>query len=76
MTSLILRLLPSEVRLCVQLGQRILASLDTKQEREAAALKFAETLKDGKITTIEWTSLGKSLGIFKGNGRGSAKSET
>jgi hypothetical protein len=70
MTSMILRLLPAEIRLCVQLGQRILASLDTKAEREAAAVKFTDALKDGKITTIEWTSLGKSLGIFKGNGRG------
>jgi hypothetical protein len=62
--------------MCVQLGQRILASLDTKAEREAAAAQFAETLKDGKITTIEWTQLGKSLGIFKGNGRGKHKHET
>jgi len=69
MTKLILKLLPAEIRLCIQLGQRILGSLDTKAEREAAALKFTEALKDGKITTIEWTSLGKSLGIFKGNGR-------
>jgi cobalamin biosynthesis protein CobD/CbiB len=42
----------------------IVQSLDTKEERLAAAETVMEALSDGKITTIEWTKIGKSLGVF------------
>lgn len=42
----------------------IVQSLDTKEERLAAANTVIQALEDGKITTIEWTKIGKSLGVF------------
>ena len=56
--------LSKEKKVLLDLALHIVQSLDTKEERLAAANTVMEALKDGKITTIEWTKIGKSLGVF------------
>ena len=56
--------LSKEKKVLLDLALHIVQSLDTKEERLDAANTVMEALKDGKITTIEWTKIGKSLGVF------------
>ena len=56
--------LSKEKKILLDLAMHIVQSLDTKEERLAAANTVVTALKDGKITTIEWTKIGKSLGVF------------
>ena len=56
--------LNQEKKALLDLGVHIVQSLDTKEERIEACKIVMEALKDGKITTIEWTKIGKSLGVF------------
>ena len=56
--------LSKEKKVLLDLAMHIVQSLDTKEERLAAAETVMEALRDGKITTIEWTKIGKSLGVF------------
>ena len=56
--------LSKEKKVLLDLAMHIVQSLDTKEERLAAAETVMEDLSDGKITTIEWTKIGKSLGVF------------
>ena len=53
-----------EKKVLLDLALHIVQSLDTKEERIAAANMVLDSLEDGKITTIEWTKIGKSLGVF------------
>ena len=62
----ILKLLPEDKRLLLQLAIRITASLDTAKERKAVAEYGAEMLKDGKVTVGEWAKFGSKLGILSG----------
>ena len=62
----ILKLLPEDKRLLLQLAIRITASLDTARERKAVAEYGAEMLKDGKVTVGEWAKFGSKLGILSG----------
>lgn len=56
--------LSKEKKVLLDLAMHIVQSLDTKEERLTAAETVMEALRDGKITTIEWTKIGKSLGVF------------
>jgi|TARA_X000001388_G_scaffold75231_1_gene69580 hypothetical protein len=56
--------LSKEKKILFDLALHIVQSLDTKEERIAAANMVISSLEDGKITTIEWTKIGKSLGVF------------
>ena len=61
----LMRFLSEDKKALFLLGQRIVGSLDTPVERKLAAEKIMATLSDGHIPPIEWTSLGKTLGVFK-----------
>ena len=63
--NFLLGLLPADTRNLIKLGQQIVSALDTPQERKAAIDQGIKMLQDGKITPIEWTQWGKSLGVFK-----------
>ena len=56
--------LSKEKKVLLDLALHIVQSLATKEERIAAANMVLDSLEDGKITTIEWTKIGKSLGVF------------
>ena len=56
--------LNQEKKALLDLGVHIVQSLDTKEERIEACKTVQEALKDGKVTTIEWTKIGKALGVF------------
>ena len=56
--------LSKEKKVLLDLALHIVQSLDTKEERIAAANMVLDSIEDGKITTIEWTKIGKSLGVF------------
>tara|TARA_R100000900_G_scaffold23653_1_gene18813 strand:- start:162 stop:368 length:207 start_codon:yes stop_codon:yes gene_type:complete len=56
--------LSKEKKILFDLALHIVQSLDTKEERIAAANMVINALEDGKITTIEWTKIGKALGVF------------
>ena len=62
----VLKFLPEEKRQLIVLGQRVISSLDTAEERSAAVANGIEMFKDGKVTVAEWARFGKVLGIFKG----------
>ena len=62
----ILKLLPEDKRLLLQLAIRITSSLDTARERKDVAEYGAEMLKDGKVTVGEWAKFGSKLGILSG----------
>ena len=62
----ILKLLPEDKRKMLELGMRIVASLDTKAERQAAIDYGIQMLDDGKVTVGEWAKFGSKLGILTG----------
>jgi|TARA_R110000744_G_scaffold130301_1_gene237956 hypothetical protein len=62
----ILKLLPEDKRLLLQLAIRITSSLDTARERKDVAEYGTEMLKDGKVTVGEWAKFGSKLGILTG----------
>jgi hypothetical protein len=66
MMNVLLRLLPSDKRLLLQLAMRITSSLDTAEERKAVAEYGAKMLEDGKVTVGEWSRFGSKLGILTG----------
>jgi len=63
--NFLLALLPTDTKNLITLGQQIISALDTPAERKAAINQGIKMLQDGKITPIEWTQWGKSLGVFK-----------
>ena len=56
--------LSKENKTLLDLSMHIVQSLDSKEERIGAANIVINALEDGKITTIEWTKIGKALGVF------------
>ena len=62
----ILKLLPKDKRNMLELGMRIVASLDTGAERKAAVDYGIHMLKDGKVSVAEWAKFGSKLGILRG----------
>jgi len=67
MYSLLLKLVPADVRALIEMATRIVAHLDTGQERKAFAkyvLKALET--DGSLTVAEWASIGSRARILRG----------
>ena len=65
MLALLMKFLPADKRALLDLALRMVASLDTAQERQAVADYGLEMLADGKITITEWSAFGKRLGVFK-----------
>jgi hypothetical protein len=69
----LLKFLPADKRMLLELALQVTAALDTAEERRAAADYGIKMLSDGKVTVAEWARFGKVLGIFKpanGNGGG------
>ena len=62
----ILKLLPKDKRNMLELGMRIVASLDTATERKEAVDYGIHMLKDGKVSVAEWAKFGSKLGILRG----------
>ena len=62
----ILKLLPKDKRNMLELGMRIVASLDTGAERKAAIDYGIQMLDDGKVSVGEWAKFGSKLGILTG----------
>ena len=62
--SIFLRFLPAESRALVELGRRIVGSLDTAEERKAAVAYGTKMLADGKVTFTEWMRFGETLGFL------------
>ena len=62
----LLRFLPEDKRVLLELAMRIVGSLDTAAERKAVAAYGAKMLDDGKVTVCEWAKFGSKLGILTG----------
>ena len=62
----ILKLLPKEQRNMLELGMRIVASLDTGAERKEAIDYGLHMLQSGKISVTSWAKFGSKLGILTG----------
>mgnify|MGYP003154575380 CR=1 FL=1 len=65
MLALLMKFLPADKRALLDLALRMVASLDTPEERKAVADYGLEMLADGKVTITEWSAFGKRLGVFK-----------
>jgi hypothetical protein len=61
----LLKFLPEETRQMVLLGQRIIAALDTPEERRVAIQYGIEMLEDGRVEVGEWAKFGSKLGILR-----------
>ena len=61
----LLRFLPEDTRQMVLLGQRIIAALDTPEERRVAIQYGIEMLEDGRVEVGEWAKFGSKLGILR-----------
>ena len=59
------KVLSEDKKALLDLALRMVAALDTPEERKAAALKGIKMFDDGKVTITEWSSFGKTIGIFK-----------
>ena len=62
----LLRFLPEDKRVLLELAMRIVGSLDTAAARKAVAEYGARMLDDGKVTVGEWAKFGSKLGILTG----------
>jgi hypothetical protein len=62
----LLKFVSSDMRQTIVLGQRILASVDTAEERREAIAYGIKMLGDGKVTVGEWARFGSKLGILSG----------
>jgi hypothetical protein len=60
----LIRLLPKEYKQMVELAQRIISQLDTKEERKAALEYGIAMMEDGKVEVGEWSKFGSKLGIL------------
>jgi len=65
MLSLLMKFLPADKKALLDLALRMVASLDTPEERQAVANYGIKMLADGKVTVPEWAAFGKKLGVFK-----------
>ena len=62
----IMKFLPKDKRDMLELGMRIVASLDTGAERKEAIDYGIKMLEDGKVSVGEWAKFGSKLGILTG----------
>jgi len=62
----LLKFIPEDKRLMIELGMRIVSSLDTAEERKDAVDYGIAMLADGKVSVPEWARFGKKLGILRG----------
>ena len=62
----ILKLLRKDNRNMLELGMRIVASLDSGAERKEAIDYGIKMLEDGKVSVAEWAKFGSKLGILRG----------
>ena len=65
MHTMLVKFLPKDKRALLDLALRMVASLDTPEERKAVAVYGLRMLEDGKVTITEWAAFGKKLGVFK-----------
>tara|TARA_R110002020_G_scaffold220045_1_gene427902 strand:- start:122 stop:334 length:213 start_codon:yes stop_codon:yes gene_type:complete len=61
----LLKFVPEDKRNLIVLGQRIIACLDTAEERKAAVDYGIQMLADGRVTVGEWSQFGSKLGILR-----------
>ena len=67
----LLRFLPQDTKDLIILGQRIIASLDTPEERRAA-VKFgiqmlsSDSEGGSRVTVAEWARFGSKIGCLRG----------
>ena len=60
----LLRFLPADTRLMVELGMKIVQALDTPEERRVALAHGIDMLRDGSVTVGEWAKFGSLLGVL------------
>mgnify|MGYP005831296901 CR=1 FL=1 len=65
----LIRFLPKEYQALLVLAQRIISSFDTKEKAMEFFEVVADSLKDGKIKTTEWSKIGSKAGIFNTRGK-------
>jgi hypothetical protein len=65
MLNLLMKFLPADKKALLDLALRMVASLDTPEERKAVADYGLKMLADGKVTVPEWGAFGKKLGVFR-----------
>jgi hypothetical protein len=73
MLQMLMRFLPADKRAMVELAMRMVAKLDTADERKAVAEWGIQAFQDGRLSVSEWATLGGKLGILTGprrNGNG------
>jgi len=61
----VLRFLPEDTRQLIELGQRIVARLDTPEERREAIQYGIKMFADGRVEVGEWARFGSRLGVLK-----------
>ena len=61
----LLKFVPEDKRNLIVLGQRIIACLDTAEERKDAVDYGIQMLADGRVTVGEWSKFGSKLGILR-----------
>ena len=69
----LLKFLPQDTRDLITLGQRIIAALDTPEERRVAIQYGIEMLEDGRVEVGEWAKFGSKLGILRAPKRTKAR---
>ena len=69
MLGLLMRLLPPDTKALVQLALRMVAALDTPEERQEVAEFGMKMLSDGSVSITEWSAFGKRLGVFRLGGK-------
>jgi len=65
MLGILRKFLSEDKKALLDLAIRMMAALDTPEERAAAARHGIKILEDGKVTVSEWATFGKALGVFK-----------
>jgi hypothetical protein len=61
----VLRFLPEDTRQLIELGQRIVARLDTPEERREAVQYGIKMFADGRVDVTEWSRFGSILGVLR-----------
>jgi hypothetical protein len=65
MYQLVMKLLPREYRVWIDLVKRMFKNLDTATERQAAIDYFVQAHQSGgQLTVVEWSHFGKLLGVL------------
>ena len=64
MVNLLMKFLPEDKRGLLELAMRMVANLDTPEERKAVA-DYGSKMIEGGVTVNEWATFGKKLGVFK-----------